>query len=75
MGIRNEAVATCYAMQKLERTSMLLGTTRDYGRALAEIAWRYYAHFGPSLHGRDYWTPRCRNGGPLDLNPRSSVWP
>ena len=25
--------------------------------------------------GTEYWSRKCRDGGPWDLNPQSSIWP
>jgi hypothetical protein len=67
----NEAVAECYAMQKVRRTARALGATE---RLAAELARTYLRELYP-FGLRTYRTPRCRDGGPLDLRPKSAVWP
>jgi hypothetical protein len=69
--IGNEAKAECYAMQLTKSTATLLGTTAAYARRLARAVWRMYAGY----RGTEYWSRKCRNGGPWDLNPGSPVWP
>ena len=70
-GIHSEAVAECYGMQHMADTAVLLGVSRQFGQDYASQYWSvaYQSH-----HDR-YFTPKCRNGGPLDLRPRSNVWP
>jgi hypothetical protein len=70
-GIRSEAVAECYGMQRMAETAVLLGVSRRFGE---DYAIQYWSVAYQSHHDR-YFTPRCRNGGPLDLRPRSNVWP
>lgn len=70
-GIRNEAVAECYGMQRMAETAVLLGVSREFGQ---DYAIQYWSVAYQSHHDR-YFTTRCRNGGPLDLRPRSNVWP
>ena len=67
----NEAVAECYAMQKIRRAARALGATP---RLAAELARRYWRELYP-FELKVYRTPRCRDGGPLDLRRKSSVWP
>lgn len=67
----NEAVAECYAMQKVRRAARALGATP---RLAAELARTYWCELYP-FELKVYRTPRCRDGGPLDLRPESSVWP
>jgi hypothetical protein len=70
-GIRSEAVAECYGMQRMAETAVLLGVSRQFGQ---DYAIQYWSVAYQSHHDR-YFTRRCRNGGPLDLRPRSNVWP
>jgi hypothetical protein len=67
----DEAVATCYGLQRMRRTAVLLGAPRAYADSLAELAWSGLYPYGL----KKYHSPECKDGGKLDLNPRSSVWP
>jgi hypothetical protein len=67
----DEAVATCYGLQRIRRASVLLGAPRAYADSLAALAWTGLYPYGLAK----YHSPECRNGGKLDLNPGSSVWP
>jgi hypothetical protein len=60
-------------MQFIEQTAVLLGANPAYGRALANLFWKDIYN-GPD-EARSYRTPDCHNGGRLDLNPNSDVWP
>jgi hypothetical protein len=67
----NEAVAECYAMQKVRRAARLLGARPAFAARLARVVWLEIYPFGlPRYH-----SDRCRDGGPLDLRPKSAVWP
>jgi hypothetical protein len=67
----DEAVATCYGLQRMRRAGVLLGAPRAYADGLAELAWSSLYPYGLAK----YHSPECKDGGKLDLNPRSSVWP
>jgi hypothetical protein len=72
-GTQTDAVAECYAMQETAPLTRLLRSTVKpaTARALALLAWtQVYPRMPDS-----YRSPDCRDGGPLDLNPSSSVWP
>jgi hypothetical protein len=69
-GVSDEAQTECYAIQLVPRTASLLGLSPAVGRLFANALWRDYPH-----EPRGYGTPRCRNGGPLDLRPGSAIWP
>lgn len=66
-----EAETECYGMQDIRRAARLLGANRTYADQLAEVFWRDVYPLKPS----NYRTPLCRDGGPLDRNRSSSVWP
>jgi hypothetical protein len=67
----DEAVATCYGLQRMRRAGVLLGAPRAYADSLAELAWS-----GLYPHGlAKYHSPECKDGGELDLSPHSSIWP
>jgi hypothetical protein len=67
----DEAVATCYGLQRMRRAATLLGAPRPYANGLAELAWTGLYPYGLAK----YHSPQCHDGGKLDLHPRSSVWP
>ena len=67
----DEAVATCYGLQRMRRAGVLLGAPRAYADSLAELAWSGLYPFGLAK----YHSPECKNGGKLDLNPRIPRWP
>ncbi len=70
-GVTVEAQTECYAVQLTEETAMGLGAPARYARRLAEF---YAAVVYPkALPG--YRTPKCRDGGPYDLNPGKERWP
>ena len=71
-GVRDEAAADCFGLQRTALAAEELGGT-DPGEAerLARIALAERAVTAPP----DYRSPECRNGGALDLDPTSSVWP
>jgi hypothetical protein len=67
----DEAVATCYGLQRMRRAARLLGALPIYADGLAELAWTGLYPYGLAK----YHSPECRDGGRLDLNPKSPVWP
>lgn len=69
-GVADEAKTECESIQLVPRTTMLLGLSAKVGRLFANALWRAY-RFEP----KGYSTPKCRNGGPYDLHPKSDVWP
>jgi hypothetical protein len=73
-GQRDEAVADCTSLQLLERTASRLGAGPAAAKALARYAADWYAKVWPSSKA-DYYSPECRDGGALDINPWSSAWP
>lgn len=70
IGHPEEDVAECYGMQRVRPVARWLGATKDYAAGLARLAWSRY----PSLP-EAYRSADCRNGGSLDLNPLTAVWP
>lgn len=67
----DEAVATCYGLQRMRRAAVLLGAPPSYADSLAELAWSGLYPYGLAK----YHSSECKDGGKLDLNPRSAVWP
>jgi hypothetical protein len=67
----SEAVVECYAVQDVRDLVTEAGRTDRYAADIAAYAWELsYLHNDP-----DYSTSRCRNGGPLDIYPKSKLWP
>jgi hypothetical protein len=73
-GQQSEPVADCTGMQKIASTAEALHVGPQAARAMAQYAWQWYqstwAQSKPS-----YYSPECHDGGALDVNPGSSVWP
>jgi hypothetical protein len=67
----DEAVATCYGLQRMRRAARLLGAPQGYANSLADLAWTGLYPYGLAK----YHSPQCHDGGGLDLHPRSHVWP
>jgi hypothetical protein len=67
----SESVTECYGMQEIRRAARDLGQSPLAAAALAEVYWREDYPEKPDR----YRTPDCRDGGPLDANRNSSVWP
>lgn len=64
----DEAVAECYAAQRVETTALLLSADAAYARRMAYVDW---VDVYPSMPAA-YRTADCRPGGPLDISGR---WP
>jgi len=70
-GYRSEKQAQCWGLQRVVTTAAHLGRSRSEGRYLARLAWtRWYPRSRD-----DYRSSQCHDGGRLDLNPKSHVWP
>jgi hypothetical protein len=70
-GFEDEATAECYAVQTMRDVGIALGFGEERAQNLAEYAWHYvYPRANP-----EYRSGECRDGGALDLDPHSSVWP
>ncbi len=69
-GVANEALAECYGMQHAPAVASTLGIDRAYARLALQAYWAVYPNRPPT-----YRTDACYDGGPLDLHPRSHVWP
>jgi hypothetical protein len=67
----SEATTECYALQTIAFVAERLGAPRAQGQRLARAAFLgLYPNMPPEYHSGE-----CRDGGELDLRPRSSVWP
>jgi hypothetical protein len=73
LGHRDDAAAECRGEQWIAPLAKLLRPTVKpaNARLLATLMWRY----GYPQLPASYRSPDCRDGGPLDLNAASSVWP
>jgi hypothetical protein len=70
-GWSDDTHAECYGVQVIPEVAEWLGRTPAEGRYLADLYWlRLYSNDPPP-----YWSPDCRNGGPLDIRPHSDIWP
>lgn len=70
-GHQDETKAACWGVQLTAKAAVELGRTLREGRYLGELAWkRWYPLAPPS-----YRSPDCRDGGRLDLRPKSHIWP
>jgi hypothetical protein len=70
-GIRDEAEADCYGLQRTAFVAESLGADSSSAERLARIALAERAVTAPT----DYRSSECHDGGALDLDPASSVWP
>jgi hypothetical protein len=68
-GIRNEAEADCFGLQRTAFVARELGAEPTDAQRLADIALADRARAAPP----EYRTPACYDGGPLDLDV--DTWP
>ena len=67
----SEAEVECYAVQQVRPLVRAAGWDAEYANEMALQAWELsYQQLPPAFR-----SPACRDGGPLDRNPRSSAWP
>ncbi len=70
-GEQSESVAECHALQTTAFVAERLGASPDEAEASARaVLYQLYPQM-PS----EYQSNDCRDGGPLDLRPQSSLWP
>lgn len=67
----SEAETECHGMQDIRQVAVKLGASRSYAARLAETYWKEVYPYAPP----GYRTEICLNGGPLDIDPESDVWP
>ena len=67
----SEAETECHGMQNIRTVGRMLRLDGSYADFLADAYWTYIYKY----HTREYRTPACHDGGPLDAQPSSSVWP
>ena len=70
-GVREEAIAECYGLQRVGGAAQRLGVSAEDARRIALAAWERY----PLRVGTAYHSPDCRRDGPLDLTPGDGRWP
>ena len=70
-GVRDEAQADCFGFQKTAFVAEELGASPEEARRYAELAVIERARTAPP----EYRSPDCHDGGLLDLDPGSRVWP
>jgi hypothetical protein len=70
-GVRSEAKAECYALQRVEPLARSLGVEAAYASVLADFVWTSIYPLEPAGYSSD----ECRPGGELDLRPRVAAWP
>jgi hypothetical protein len=70
MGIADESVAECNAIQIANGTAIKLGASPAYAAALVRTYWRHYGEELPA-----YRSVECRKEGKLDLGRADSIWP
>ncbi|HEY7003274.1 MAG TPA: hypothetical protein VH281_03245 [Gaiellaceae bacterium] len=70
-GIRDEAVADCYGLQRTAVVAEDLGAGPAEAEELARVAAAERAVTAPP----EYRSTECHDGGALDLDPGSPVWP
>ena len=67
----SEVEVECDAVQHVRPLIRAAGWDAEYATEMALQAWELsYQRLPPAFR-----TPGCRDGGPLDRNPRSSAWP
>jgi hypothetical protein len=67
----SEAVVECHALQRVRSLVRRAGRRSGYQNEMAGLAW----DVGYPQQLADYRTRLCRDGGGLDLHPRSTIWP
>lgn len=73
LGIGDEAVAECFALQTLTPVAAHFGAKTSFAYEIGRDYLEIYA--GNEQHAPDYWSPDCRDGGALDVFPRAAGWP
>jgi hypothetical protein len=70
-GVLDERKAECFGVQSIATIAAALGRDGDEGRYLARLYWTStYLAREPR-----YRSDECRDGGDLDLHPKTRVWP
>jgi hypothetical protein len=69
-GVYDEAVAECFGLQSVQSLARELGADAMPARLIGAMAASRYRD-----EAAEYRSPQCRNGGSLDLRPRTNDWP
>lgn len=69
-GVLSEPVADCYGLQRVRPLARMLGVPKAYAAILARAALQVSQRNPTHLRSKE-----CRNGGQLDLNPKTNIWP
>jgi hypothetical protein len=75
LGFYQEATAECYGMQSLWYAAHRLGASVALSQSLAQYYWSQIYPLRRRSHYPEYWSAECRDGGKLDLRPKSHAWP
>jgi hypothetical protein len=67
----SEAEVECYAVQHVRPLIRAAGWEAEYATEMALQAWELSYQQLPAA----FRSAACRDGGPLDRNPRSIAWP
>jgi hypothetical protein len=70
-GEANEAITECSSLQRTAAVAQSLGATPDRAQRLAEAYWEGVYPFMPA----QYRSAGCQDGGALDLDADSDLWP
>lgn len=71
-GYTNQAQTSCYGLQMVPDTAALLGATPANAEKLGRLAATWFRRPNLPLGS---WSPQCRDGGKLDLDPTAKHWP
>ncbi len=75
LGFYLEATAECYGMQSLWYAAHRLGASVELSQALAQFYWKDVYPLRRTSNFPWYWSAQCRDGGKLDLRPKTHGWP
>jgi hypothetical protein len=73
-GIRGEAEADCYAMQSVGAVGVRLGADPAFAAEMLGWMWSWYESH-QATKPSEYFSPDCREDGPLDLTSGDTRWP
>lgn len=71
-GDMDESTVNCHGIQRIALIAQALGAAPDDAEQIARYALNYVVAEQPQQYQLD---AECRDGGALDLNPASTVWP
>jgi hypothetical protein len=73
-GIWDEAQTDCYAMQWIGPVGIRLGADPAFAAEMTDWMWSWYQSY-QATKPSEYFSPDCREDGPLDLTPGDGRWP